>query len=146
MRIAAISATAVILAAGAVYAQPPAAPAPAAAAPAAPPAAPASPAAAALATAKPVTTAPVDSTLGQIITKGMTMNLADMEFVFSFKPADGTFETAAFAGKYWVEATRLCFDIPDVGYNACSEYPAGKKSGDKFGIETANGAADVKIN
>ncbi len=144
MRIAAITATVVILAAGAVYAQPPATPAPAA--PAASPAAPASPAAAALATAKPVTTAPVDSTLGQIIAKGMTMNLADMEFIFSFKPADGTFETAAFAGKYWVEASKLCLDIPDVGYNACSDYPAGKKSGDKFGIETANGAADVKIN
>ena len=87
MRIAILAAAAVLTAATA-QAQPapttPPAPAPAVAAPAATAT---TTLAAITATAMPVTTAPADSTIGQIIAKGMTMLLADMEFVFTFKPS-----------------------------------------------------------
>jgi hypothetical protein len=92
------------------------------------------------------TTAPPDSTIGIILSKGMAMSVAGTDITFSFKPSEGTFDAGLFTGKYWVETTKLCFDIPDIGYNACSAYPVGKKSGDAFAIETDNGPADVKIN
>lgn len=100
-------------------------------------------AAALLATPALAQTAPND-TLTVVVANGISMNAMGSDFTIDFKP-DGTWEGfGGMAGNYTVEGDNLCISS-DQG-EACSVYPAGKKSGDKFPIELGPlGMVDVTI-
>jgi hypothetical protein len=92
-------------------------------------------------------TAPNDTIL-VVLEKGTTMNVIGMGMVgdVTYKP-DGTFSgfDGMYEGTYKVDGSKLCLTAPAVQQdNACFEYPAGMKSGDKFKITDAN-IGDIEI-
>lgn len=92
-------------------------------------------------------TAPSD-TIQLVLEKGTTMNVIGMGMVgdVAYKP-DGTFSgfDGMYEGTYTVDGSKLCLTAPAVQQeNACFEYPAGMKSGDKFKITDAN-IGDIEI-
>ena len=83
-------------------------------------------------------TAPASDTLTEVIAKGVTITVAQMSMTgdVAYKP-DGTFSgfDGQYEGTYKVDGSKLCVTAAAVGQdNACVEYPAGKKSGDKFKV------------
>jgi len=94
-------------------------------------------------------TAPSD-TIALVLEKGVTMSVAQMGITgdVAYKP-DGTFSgfDGQYEGTYKVDGTKMCVTAPAVGQdNACWDYPAGKKSGDKFKITDANvGEIEITI-
>lgn len=90
--------------------------------------------------------APPSDTLKTIVEKGMTLSVMGMEGNMDFKP-DGTFSgfDGQFAGTYKVDGAKLCLTVPGMIENQCTEYPVGKKSGDKFTIAADFGEMEVTV-
>jgi hypothetical protein len=93
-------------------------------------------------------TAPPSDTLTEILSKGVTITVAQMSMTgdVAYKP-DGTFSgfDGQYEGTYKVDGSKLCITAPAVGQdNTCLEYPTGKKSGDKFKI-TDPAVGDLEI-
>lgn len=96
-----------------------------------------------LATPALAQTAPND-TLAVVLAKGISMNAMGSDFTMEFKP-DGTWVGfGGMVGNYTAVGDTLCVSS-DQG-EACSVYPSGKKSGDKFPIELGPlGTVEVTI-
>lgn len=93
-------------------------------------------------------TAPPSDTLTEVLAKGVTITVAQMSMTgdVTYKP-DGTFSgfDGQYEGTYKVDGSKLCITAAAVGQdNACVEYPAGKKSGDKFKV-TDPAVGDLEI-
>ena len=91
---------------------------------------------------------PPSDTLAEMISKGVTISVAQMGVTgdVTYK-ADGTFSgfDGQYEGTYKVDGSKLCITAAAVGQdNACVEYPAGKKSGDKFKV-TDPAVGDLEI-
>ncbi len=88
-------------------------------------------------------------TLQEVTTKGVILKAQGMEIPISYK-ADGTFaidfQGQTINGKWRIDGTKLCTLSDLQPEERCTEYPAGKKSGDEFEIQGAMGSATVKIN
>ena len=85
-------------------------------------------------------------TIKAIIEKGSTLSVMDMEFVLTYKP-DGTYtDNQGSGGKYRADGNKLCLTPDAVGQELCSDYPEGKKSGDKFEIQSDFGPMLVTIS
>ena len=89
--------------------------------------------------------APPSDTLQAIVEKGMTMSVMGMSGNMDFTK-DGNFSgfDGQFAGTYKLDGAKLCLTVPGMIENQCTEYPTGKKSGDKFVIADAN-IGDIEI-
>ncbi len=91
--------------------------------------------------------APPSDTMQAIVAKGMIMSIMGMEGDMTFAP-DGNFSgfDGQFAGTYKVDGAKLCLTVPGMVENQCTEYPVGKKSGDKFIIQSPEiGDIDITI-
>jgi hypothetical protein len=89
--------------------------------------------------------APASDTVKTIIEKGSVLSVMDMEFVLTYKP-DGTYTAQdGQGGKYRADGKKLCLTPDALGQELCSEYPDGKKSGDKFEIQSDFGPMMVAI-
>jgi len=91
--------------------------------------------------------APPSDTMQAIVAKGMIMSVMGMEGDMTFTP-DGNFSgfDGQFAGTYKVDGAKLCLTVPGMIENQCTEYPVGKKSGDKFIIQSPDiGDIDITI-
>lgn len=85
-------------------------------------------------------------TIKTIIEKGNKLAVMDMEFTFTYK-ADGTYsDPSGQGGKYRVDGKKLCLTPDAIGQELCSEYPDGKKSGDKFDVQSDFGPLSITIN
>jgi|SRR6185295_4012926 len=88
--------------------------------------------------------APTD-TIKLIVEKGNKLSVMDMEFDFTYK-ADGTYaDVSGMGGKYRVDGNKLCLTPDALGQELCSEYPDGKKSGDKFDVQSDFGPLTITI-
>ena len=89
--------------------------------------------------------APPSDTLQAIVAKGMTMSVMGMSGNMDFTK-EGNFSgfDGQFAGTYKLDGAKLCLTVPGMIENQCTEYPTGKKSGDKFTIADAN-IGDIEI-
>jgi hypothetical protein len=85
-------------------------------------------------------------TIKLILSKGNKLAVMDMSFDFTYK-ADGTYTDAATmqGGKYRVDGKKLCLTPEALGQELCSEYPDGKKSGDKFDVASDFGPLSITI-
>jgi hypothetical protein len=90
--------------------------------------------------------APASDTIKAMTEKGVLFDVMGMPIDMEFK-ADGTFTgmAGAFAGTWKADGPKLCLTIPGMIENQCTEYPTGKKSGDKFEVTTENGPMGVTI-
>jgi hypothetical protein len=93
-------------------------------------------------------------TLQEVTTKGIVMKASiqgmELELKITYK-ADGTYNTDAMgqqiSGKWRIDGDKLCTVSQMSPDEACTVYPAGKKSGDEFEVtHPLFGAAKVKIN
>ncbi len=93
----------------------------------------------------PAAGAPAIDTIAVMIQNGSKMAVMGMEFAFTYK-ADGTYaDDQGTGGKYRVDGSKLCLTPDSIGQELCSEYPAGKKSGDSFDVTGPQGTATIKI-
>jgi hypothetical protein len=101
-------------------------------------------AAASLALAATATPALAD-TLQEITSHGMVVTIADMDIDVAFTP-DGKFTAldGAISGTWKIDGDKLCTTTAEQGEN-CTTYPSGKKSGDTFDVNNAQGSAKVHI-
>jgi len=96
--------------------------------------------------ATPAAAAPASDTVKAIVEKGSKLSVMDMEFVLTYK-ADGTYtDDQGSGGKYRVDGKKLCLTPDAIGQELCSEYPDGKKSGDKFEIQSDFGPMTVTVS
>jgi opacity protein-like surface antigen len=88
----------------------------------------------------------VSDTLKEVTSKGVTMNVMGTEGAIDYA-ADGTFSgfDGQIGGTWKAEGTKLCLTIPGMIENQCTEYPEGKKSGDKFEIASEMGPMEITI-
>ena len=110
-------------------------------------------AAAAFTLAAPALAAPPNDTLTAVVAKGTVIKAniqgMDLELAMAYK-ADGTYTATvmgqvAGGGTYTTDGEKLCTKS-DLG-EGCTVYPAGKKSGDSFKINSPTlGEATVTIN
>lgn len=88
-------------------------------------------------------------TLTEVTTKGVVLKVQGMEIPIAYKP-DGTFsleaQGQAVTGKWRIDGAKLCTSSDMQPEERCTEYPAGKVSGDEFEIEGRMGPVTVKIN
>lgn len=93
------------------------------------------------------TPAPASDTIKAVTEKGVIFDMMGMPIDMNFK-ADGTFSGMGgqFAGTWKADGKKLCLTIPGMIENQCTEYPDGKKAGDKFEITSDQGSMGVTIN
>lgn len=86
------------------------------------------------------------NTLDQVTTKGLTIMINGNPVDIDFKP-NGTFSmlNGLLTGKWRIDGNKLCTTGDADGKETCNVYPAGKKSGDKFTLDTPNGPLAVQI-
>jgi hypothetical protein len=95
---------------------------------------------------EPAAGAPASDTVKAVVEKGSKLSVMDMEFVLTYK-ADGTYtDDQGSGGKYRVDGKKLCLTPEAIGQELCSEYPDGKKSGDKFEIQSDFGPMTVTVS
>lgn len=89
--------------------------------------------------------APSD-TVKAVTEKGVVFDVMGMPVDIDFK-ADGNFSGMGgqLAGTWKADGKKLCLTIPGMIENSCTEYPDGKKSGDKFEVTGEQGAMSVTI-
>jgi len=92
----------------------------------------------------PAAPAPPNDTIAAILAHGDVVNASGRFFVFAYKP-DGTFTAGALSGTYTVDGGKLCITIDGVVDNDCADYPAGKKTGDSFTVDSEMGPFTVTI-
>lgn len=86
------------------------------------------------------------STLQELTTKGMVMEVSGMEIEVTYKP-DGTFTAMddQVTGKWRIDGDKLCTSSNFSPAEECVAYPTGKKSGDSFEVTSAQGTATIRI-
>ena len=86
------------------------------------------------------------TTLQEVTTKGVVLTVAGMDIDVDYK-SDGTFSAmdGQVTGKWRIDGDKLCNTSNFNPEEECVTYPAGKKSGDTFEVQGAQGAATIKI-
>lgn len=86
------------------------------------------------------------TTLQEVTTKGIVLSVQGMDIDVAYKP-DGTFTAMddAVTGKWRIDGEKLCTSSNFSPTEECVAYPAGKKSGDSFEVQGAQGPATIKI-
>ena len=86
------------------------------------------------------------STLTEVTSHGMVVTIADVDIDVAFTP-DGKFTAlnGAVTGTWRIDGDKLCTSSNVDPNETCFAYPKDKKSGDKFVLETPNGAVQVRI-
>jgi len=86
------------------------------------------------------------STLQELTTRGMVMEVSGMEIEVTYKP-DGTFTAMddQVTGKWRIDGDKLCTSSNFSPAEECVVYPTGKKSGDSFEVTSAQGTATIRI-
>ncbi len=81
-----------------------------------------------------------------MIEHGIVLVLPDLEIDVNFA-ADGTFTAlgGAGTGTWKIAGDQLCTTDGQTKVETCQAYPAGKKSGDTFDLETPQGTVPVRI-
>ena len=81
-----------------------------------------------------------------MIEHGIVLVLPDLEIDVNFA-ADGTFTALGGMGKgtWKITGDQLCTTDSQTNVETCQAYPAGKKSGDTFDLDTPQGAVPVRI-
>ena len=104
---------------------------------------------AAMTAAAPAIAQGVSDTLQEVTTRGVILKVQGYEIPITYKE-DGSFTLDAMgqtvSGKWRVDGAKLCTSSDMQPDERCTEYPAGKKSGDEFEVQGAMGAMTVKIN
>jgi hypothetical protein len=87
------------------------------------------------------------TTLEWLTTKGSVLKVAGMEFPTTYTP-DGKFSAAEgrVTGTWRIVGDTLCVAVNPNPAESCTLYPPGKKPGDEFEVQSAQGAAIVQIN
>ena len=90
--------------------------------------------------------AQTSSTLQEVTTKGIVIDIQGMLIDVTYKP-DGTFTAMddQVTGKWRIDGDKLCTSSNMNPAEECVAYPAGKKSGDSFDLTSPQGTATVKI-
>jgi hypothetical protein len=85
-------------------------------------------------------------TLQEATTKGLILSVAGNDIEFKFTP-DGRFTAldGALPGKWRIDDDKLCTTGDADGNETCLAFPTGKKSGDKFEVETPMGPIEARI-
>ncbi|MDZ4759584.1 MAG: hypothetical protein SGJ21_00745 [Alphaproteobacteria bacterium] len=86
-------------------------------------------------------------TLTEVTTKGVVLSIQGMEIPVNYTP-DGKFTAmdGQVTGTWKIDGAKLCTTSSMQPEETCTEYPAGKVSGDSFDLEGAMGTVTVKIN
>ncbi len=86
------------------------------------------------------------TTLQEVTTKGIVLQIQGMDIDVTYKP-DGTFTAmdGQVSGKWRIDGDKLCTSSNMSAEEECVAYPAGKKSGDSFDVTGAQGTATIKI-
>jgi len=81
-----------------------------------------------------------------MIEHGIVLILPDLEIDVQFAP-DGTFTALGGMGKgtWKITGDQLCTVDGQTQVETCQAYPAGKKSGDTFNLDTPQGSVPVRI-
>lgn len=98
-----------------------------------PPAAPAAP------------VAPPIDTIVALVEKGDVLDVMGMAYTLTYKPDGSYADDQGSGGKWRADGAKLCITPDAIGQELCSDYPAGKKSGDKFEINSDFGPMTVTI-
>lgn len=90
--------------------------------------------------------AQTSSTLQEVTTKGIVIDIQGMLIDVTYKP-DGTFTAMddQVTGKWRIDGDKLCTSSNMNPAEECVAYPVGKKSGDSFDLTSPQGTATVKI-
>jgi len=93
----------------------------------------------------PAAGAPPNDTVKAIIEKGDVLDVMGMAYTLTYA-ADGTYKDDQDSGGKWrADGAKLCITPDAIGQELCSDYPAGKKSGDKFEITSDFGPMTITI-
>jgi hypothetical protein len=86
------------------------------------------------------------TTLQEVTTKGIVLQVQGMDIDVTYKP-DGTFSAmeGQVTGKWRIDGEKLCSSSNMSEQEECVAYPAGKKSGDSFDVTGSQGTATIKI-
>jgi hypothetical protein len=88
-------------------------------------------------------------TLKEVTTRGVVMTVQGIDIPIAYKP-DGSFtvevQGQTMQGKWRIDGAKLCTTSSLSPNERCTEYPAGKASGDTFEIQGAMGPAQIRIN
>lgn len=86
------------------------------------------------------------TTLQEVTTKGIVLSVAGMDIDVAYKP-DGSFSAmdGQVTGKWRIDGEKLCTTSNFSPDEECVVYPTGKKSGDSFEVQGAQGPATIKI-
>ena len=91
-------------------------------------------------------TSPNADTYKQVIEHGVVILTPDLEIDVNFTP-DGRFRALGglSKGTWRIEGEKLCSTPDETQMETCSVYPAAKKSGDQFEVNSPSGRVTVKI-
>jgi hypothetical protein len=86
------------------------------------------------------------TTLQEVTTKGIVIDIQGMQIDVDYKP-DGTFSAmdGQVTGKWRIDGEKLCTSSNMSPAEECVAYPTGKKSGDSFDLTGPQGTATIKI-
>ena len=93
-----------------------------------------------------VATPALADTLSEVTSHGIVLTLGDMDIDVSYTPdhklsaMDGQV-----TGTWRIDGDKLCTSSNVDPNESCYAYPKDKKSGDKFIVETPNGAVQIRI-
>ncbi len=91
------------------------------------------------------TPAAPNDTIQAIIAKGDALDVMGTVYTLTYS-ADGTYKDDQGSGGKWrADGDKLCINPDAIGQELCSVYPGGKKSGDKFEIQSDFGAMMITI-
>lgn len=91
------------------------------------------------------TPAPANDTIQAMVAKGFVLNVMGMAYGMTPK-ADGTYaDDQGSGGKWRADGPKMCITPDAIGQEICIDYPAGKKSGDKFEVQSDFGPMEVVI-
>ena len=89
--------------------------------------------------------APPIDTIVAIVEKGDVLDVMGMPYTLTYKPDGSYTDDQGSGGKWRADGAKLCITPDAIGQELCSEYPTGKKSGDKFEITSDFGPMTITI-
>lgn len=87
-----------------------------------------------------------NDTIAYMVAHGATVLAQGQEYVMTYKD-DGSFsdESGMLVGTWKASGNSHCITVDGLFEDMCSEYPAGKTSGDAFDIDTEMGPITVTL-